>query len=175
MSEHTSHEEREPSGGVAEQAHEIAEQAQEAVAEAAGTQKHALADHVGALAHALSTAAEELSEGQRAMLARTLQSGADRLRQLADSIHDKELGQILAEVEDYGRRQPIAVLGAAAAAGFLLSRVAKSATAPPDDGATRARPSEANRDIVTPQEAAAPAERELYVPSPAAVRPEEER
>lgn len=53
-------------------------------------------------------------------------SAADGLEQLASSIRDRSFAELYGDVEDFARRQPIAVGAAALLGGFLLARFIKS-------------------------------------------------
>jgi hypothetical protein len=126
---------QEGSGGVGEHAthlkDKISGQAQEIVGEAkqqAQTmlqeQKSMAADALGGFANALRQTAEQMQD--RRMMAQYAERTADRIDQFSRQLVEKDLGQIIRDAEDMGRRRPEALIGGAVTAGFLLARFVKA-------------------------------------------------
>ena len=91
------------------------------------------------LAREMSATARALDAASRDMADHPLQHGLLReasscLASLADALHSRPAGDLVAHVADFGRRNPVAFLGGATLAGFALARLAM-ASAPADPGA----------------------------------------
>lgn len=109
----------------------IQSRAQEVVSE----RKDAAAGRVTGFARALEGAASSLEENGQATEAKLTRQAAGSLARLADATQGKEVGDMLAAVEEFGRRQPVAFLTGAVIAGFALSRFLKSSTGAPGQSA----------------------------------------
>jgi len=107
-----------------ETAQELRDRAVEGVRKRADGARDGLADEVGSVGHAMRTAADELREGS--MQERAFASAADALADMSDRLRGKDLGEILHEVNEFGRRNPVSFLGAAALLGFAGMRMAKA-------------------------------------------------
>lgn len=90
-------------------------------------QKDDVSHHVGGVADALRSAAGSLDDEQPSM-ANYARQAASGLEQVSDAISSRSLDDIVETVEDFARRQPVAFLGGAVLAGFVLSRFAKSSS-----------------------------------------------
>jgi hypothetical protein len=106
----------------------LAEQAKAQIAEVtdkakglATEQKELLAGQIGGVADAMEKVATELerSNASSAHYARMIADGAS---QLSSTVRDNDVDQILGMAQDFGRRQPVAFMGAAALLGFAASR-----------------------------------------------------
>ncbi|MGQ9367457.1 hypothetical protein [Azospirillum sp. ST 5-10] len=89
-------------------------------------QSHRAADQLGGVAHALHQAAQQLEEENQGPAARYVDTAAERVERMADTLRDSSVDDLVGMVESYARRQPEIFLGAAFAAGFLFSRFVKS-------------------------------------------------
>lgn len=105
---------------VSETAHSVATEA----AGHADRAKEAAADEVQGIASALRTAAGELRDGSPQ--ARTFGQIAETLANAADTMRDKDLGEMLGVASDFARRNPLVFLGSAALVGFAVTRFAKA-------------------------------------------------
>jgi hypothetical protein len=120
---------------VSQQAAALGEEAQAQVGELAkqakgmmGEQKDLLAEQLGGVSDALQKVAAELEDNGQvsAQYVRMVADGAERL---TTSLRDNNVDDIFDLVQDFGRKQPVAFLGAAALLGFSASRfVAASAS-----------------------------------------------
>jgi hypothetical protein len=119
-------------GKVADEAMEqvstLADRAKEEVGAAtekarslAADQKDLLAAQVGGVADAMERAASDLeaSNGASAQYARMI---ADNAEKLSSTIRDNDVDQLLGMAQDFGRKQPVLFMGAAALLGFAASR-----------------------------------------------------
>ena len=115
-------------GEATDQAQHLAEQAKAQVAEVAekakgmaAQQKDMIAGHLGGVADAVERVASDL-EGEAAPAAGYARTIADSARKIASVVEDNDVDDIMTKAQDFGRRQPVAFLGAAALLGFAASR-----------------------------------------------------
>jgi gas vesicle protein len=117
---------REAAEEVKQEARAAADQAKEQARSAATRQKDAAAQQIGGWAQALRTASDDLhSRGQDAAAAYVRQA-ADGLERASGTVHARDVDELIGSVEDFARRQPVAFLGGAVAAGFGLARFMRS-------------------------------------------------
>jgi hypothetical protein len=89
----------------------------------AGERKDEAADQLGGVSAALSRVADELGgDTQTAAVAGYARDLASGIRQVSETVRNNSVDEVIGMVEDFGRRQPAAFLGAAALAGFVASR-----------------------------------------------------
>lgn len=86
--------------------------------------RDSVADDMSAISGALRRASNELRDGSPRE--RTFGAAADAMADLADSLRDRDLGQIADELGDFARRNPVGFLGGAALLGFAGARMAKA-------------------------------------------------
>jgi len=111
---------------------EIAEKAKGMASE----QKDLLAGQLGGVSEALQNAASDL-EGRQESSAQYVRMIADGADKLTSTLRDKDVDEILAIAQDFGRKQPAAFLGVAALLGFAASRfVMASASRPAETKST---------------------------------------
>lgn len=94
----------------------------------AADQKNMIVSHLEGVASAMDLVATELEEDGEptARYARMVADGADKL--LAN-VADRDINDLMAMTQDFGRRQPVAFLGAAALVGFAASRFVLASSA----------------------------------------------
>jgi len=88
-------------------------------------QKKAGAQQVDRFAKVVDSAADELGK-EMPNAAEYVHAAASRLRGGAEILNQRSVGELIADFDQFTRRQPIAVFGAAMLAGFALSRFLKS-------------------------------------------------
>lgn len=93
-----------------------------------GTQ--AGAKTLGDFANAVRRAGDELSQSDQSPASRLVKQAADGLESLSRNLADKEPGDLLNAVRDFGRRNPAAFIGGAVLAGLALGRFARAAEKP---------------------------------------------
>lgn len=89
-------------------------------------QKEAVAGRVDGMADALRSAAGSLDDQSQSAMAGYAREAASSLEGVSDALSKKSLDDLVDTVEDFARRQPVAFLGGAVLAGFVMSRFAKS-------------------------------------------------
>jgi len=86
------------------------------------------ADMLGHVAAAVRAAAREL-DPNAPQLAGFAREAAGRIDDFSQDVRDKSVEELLETSSEFARRQPAVLFGAAAACGFLLFRLIKSASA----------------------------------------------
>jgi len=104
-------------------------------------QKRLGADQAEGLARAVHGAADQL-QGNSPQIAHYVHEAASAVDGLARSLRDSSPGQLMGQIEDLARRQPVAFFGAAVLAGFALARFAKSSAEEARRDSTQATPSQ---------------------------------
>jgi ElaB/YqjD/DUF883 family membrane-anchored ribosome-binding protein len=91
-------------------------------------QKRQIADRVSGIARALRSAAQPLEESQSHVIARYLEEGAIQVESLSRTMRERHWGELVADTEDFARRQPTWFVLGAVAAGFVLGRLLWTST-----------------------------------------------
>jgi hypothetical protein len=144
---------RKVASGAAEQARSVAGQLAGDVREVAESlideQKERAAAHVGGVAEALRKTAAGLQD-ENEFVARYAARAADEIARFGESVRERGIGDIVADIDAFARRQPTLFLVGAVAAGFVVGRfMAASADRHRRDGdgepGRRRRPESADR------------------------------
>ncbi|KQU95184.1 hypothetical protein ASC89_21475 [Devosia sp. Root413D1] len=102
----------------------------------AADQKDLLVAQLGGVSGALQKVAGELDSSGEAG-SRYVRMLADGAEKLTSTVRDNDVDQIIGIAQDFGRKQPVAFMGAAALLGFVASRfVLASASRKPDAAAS---------------------------------------
>lgn len=128
---------RQAAADAKEKAGELGEQAKQAASNAADDAKHRArsfaedqkdeaAGQVGGVAQALRSAAGSLDDQDQGAVAGYAREAASGLDRVSDALSNRSVDDLVETVEDFARRQPVAFIGGAVLAGFVLSRFAKS-------------------------------------------------
>jgi hypothetical protein len=88
-------------------------------------QKTVGADQIGDVREAVEAAADVL-HGQMPMAAGYIKDVAKQLDTMASALRERSVDDMLGDVTDFARKQPALFFAGAVAAGFALSRFAKS-------------------------------------------------
>lgn len=115
------------SGDLKDEISGVADAAREKAMSFVDQQKQAGATQADGLAKAIERAADELQE-QWPQVAQHVREAASVVSDLATTLREHSLGQIVGEVEGLARRQPVAFFSVAAVAGLALSRFVKSSS-----------------------------------------------
>jgi hypothetical protein len=123
-------------GSSAEQAKEKAkEQAQQAAGQAKSTLRSQVdqrstqaGERVGGVASDARSVSETLREQGQEQPAKLAEQAADRAEKLGDYLKNSDADRILQDVEDFGRRQPWAVIAGGFALGLVASRFLKASS-----------------------------------------------
>lgn len=106
---------------LTDQAKDQLSQATDKAKEIAGQQKEVVANQFVAVADAIEKVAGDLEESN-APGANYVRIIADNAQQLSASVRDKDVSELMNMAQDFGRRQPVVFMGAAALLGFAASR-----------------------------------------------------
>lgn len=114
---------------------ELGRDAREKVAEATETaksfaagQKDLAAAQIGGVAAAIGKVADELEGTDQQTVARYARQIASGLSSMGNTMESRDVDDLMGMAQDFGRKQPVAFLGAAALAGFVASRFALAST-----------------------------------------------
>ena len=86
---------------------------------------------VGGLASDVRSVGEQLREQGKDQPAKLAEQAADRAERLGGYLKQSDADRILGDVEDFGRRQPWAVIAGGLALGLVASRFLKASSQPP--------------------------------------------
>lgn len=125
-----SHAAEDLAGGVAAGASKLRDAATDQLSQTAEAakgyaeqQKSAAADGLGGVSQAVQRAAEELGNApETAAIAGYARDLAGGLNRASETMRSSSVDELIEMGQDFGRRQPLAFLGAAALAGFAASR-----------------------------------------------------
>ncbi len=148
------------------------EAAKETVARQSAAAKDTTASEMSRTASALRKAAEDL-EADQAGKSRVPQSllreAANGLGELSRTLEGKSVGEMIGDISEFGRRNPVAFMGAAALAGFALGRFAR-ASEPDAASPATASPGRGTYRPETAMRAPSPATSQPVQPEPVAGR-----
>lgn len=122
-----------------EKAQEVGTQAKEKAQEAGAQARSKVRDEVdrrstmageqaGSTAQALRDASSKLRDDGNEPVARGMEQVADRIERAGGWLRDSDGDSILRDVEDFGRRNSLAVVAGGVAVGFAVSRVLKASS-----------------------------------------------
>jgi hypothetical protein len=97
------------------------------VEDAAERQKQAGAGQADHMAKAVHRAADELQD-QMPKAAELVHSAASQLEKGAETLRNRGVGELMTDVNNFGRREPLMLFGAAVIAGFAAARFLKSSS-----------------------------------------------
>lgn len=99
-------------------------EATESVKSFAAGQKDLAASQINGVAAAIDKVADELVRSDQQTIARYARDLASGLSSMGKTVEARDVDDLMGLAQDFGRKQPIAFLGAAALAGFVASRFA---------------------------------------------------
>ncbi|WP_176480265.1 hypothetical protein [Mesorhizobium sp. WSM3859] len=111
---------------VARRAGAYAAEAQQAVAEKAEQAQRDIGSSLSAFGGALRAASDHLAESDQGAASKFMQEAASGLEQLSSSLKEKPFGQVLEDVQSFGRQNPGALLAGSVLAGLALGRFIKA-------------------------------------------------
>jgi hypothetical protein len=86
-------------------------------------QKRQIADRVHGFAEALEGAAFSLHGSQNRMVARYVQDAGDQVKSFSRGLHGRRWNELVAETEEFARRQPTLFVIGAVVTGFIVGRI----------------------------------------------------
>ena len=91
-------------------------------------QKRQIADRISGVAKALRSAAQPLDESQSRVIARYLEEAAMQVESLSRNMRERRWSEVVADTEDFARRQPTLFVLGAVATGFVVGRLLWAST-----------------------------------------------
>jgi ElaB/YqjD/DUF883 family membrane-anchored ribosome-binding protein len=110
-----------------ETASNLVSQAQEVASSQASNQMTRAADALESVARTLHESGSGVRD-QQPQVAQVADRAAERIDQASQYLRERELSDLIADAESYARREPLLVLGAAFAAGFIAARFLKASS-----------------------------------------------
>ena len=107
---------------------DMANSAKNKVGEAVSQRKSLGADYIGSIAQATSRAANEF-ESDLPQAAQYIRQASEQIQGVADTVRERDVRELVGEVQEFARRQPTLFFGGAVVLGFAALRFLKS-TAP---------------------------------------------
>jgi len=115
-------------GNLTDQAKEVASDAGEKLLATVSDQKAAGADYVGNVANIIRRTAYEF-DSEMPQAGHYIRKAAAQLDHVSEAMRNKNMSEIVGNVQDFARKQPTAFFGAAVLLGFAAVRFLKSAPA----------------------------------------------
>jgi len=119
---------QEVAGQARDRAQEMAGQARGQMRQQLDSRSTQAGEQVGSTAQDLRSVSEELRNQGKETPAKLADQAADRVEQIGGYLRDSDADRILNDIEDFGRRQPLAVAAAGLALGFAASRFLKASS-----------------------------------------------
>ena len=119
---------KEVAGQAQEKAKEASGQARDKVREQVDQRSTQAGEQVKSTAGDIRTVAEELRKQGNDTPARYAGQAADRAERVGSWLADSDGDRILRDIEDFGRRNPMAVVAGGLALGFMASRLLKASS-----------------------------------------------
>jgi hypothetical protein len=120
---------RDQAEGITETARDVASNAGETIKTALADKKGFAADCLTDIAGTLRRASHEF-DGQMPPAGQYIRRAAGQVDKFSEALRTRDAAELVKDVQDFARRQPVAVLGMAVLAGFAAVRVMKSAPLP---------------------------------------------
>jgi len=105
---------------------EVVGQVQQQAKSQLSIQKDRAAEGLGSVSQALRQTGDQLRQGDNAPVAQYTDKVAEQVDRVSTFLRERDINQIVNEVEHYARRQPAVFLGGAFALGLLAARFLKS-------------------------------------------------
>jgi gas vesicle protein len=112
-------------GNLQQSAKEVASDAGEKLRASVSEQKAAGADYVGNVANIIRRTAYEF-DSDIPQAGHYIRKAAAQLENVSDAMRNRDMSEIVGNVQDFARKQPTAFLGAAVLLGFAAVRFLKS-------------------------------------------------
>jgi hypothetical protein len=111
-----------------EKAQEAGQQARDRVRDEVDRRSTEAGEQAGSTAQALRQASQRLREDGNEPVAKGMEQVAQRVESAGSWLREADGDRILRDVEDFGRRNPLAVVAGGVAVGFAVSRLLKASS-----------------------------------------------
>ena len=115
-------------GTTAETSRTLIDRVRETATTQLTSQKSRATDSLGNLARAVRETSEPLRNNQQDALAGLVERAADGIERFSGQLRDRDLNELVDDVQQYARRQPALFIGAAFAVGVMAARFLKSSS-----------------------------------------------
>ncbi|RWL95526.1 hypothetical protein [Mesorhizobium sp.] len=122
---------------IARRAVDYASEAQDALSERAEETQRDIGSSLAAFGGALRAASDHLAKKEQSAASKFMLDAAGGLESLSSSLKQKPLGQVLEDVQSFGRQNPGALIAGSVLAGLALGRFMK-ASPPKGSGSVEA-------------------------------------
>ncbi len=119
---------QEVAGQAQEKAQQATGQARDKVREQVDQRSTQAGEQVKTQAGDIRTVGQQLREQGKDQPAKIAEQAADRAERLGSYLEESDADRIIRDIEDFGRRQPLAVAAAGLALGFAASRFLKASS-----------------------------------------------
>ncbi len=119
---------QEVAGQAQEKAQEAAGQAQEMMREQVDQRSTEAGEKISGTAHDLRSVGEELRNQGKDAPAKFADRGAEQIEKVGSYLSESDVDRVLSDVEDFGRRQPLAVLAGGLVIGMAAARFLKASS-----------------------------------------------
>jgi hypothetical protein len=92
------------------------------------TQKARATDGLGTVAQAVRQSAQHLRENKQDAIAQYVEKAGDQIDRLSTQLRNRDVGELVNEVQRFARRQPALFVGSAFAIGVVGARFLKSSS-----------------------------------------------
>lgn len=121
-------ESKQKAGDVKEQAGQMAEKAGDMATSQAASQKDRAAEQLSGIASAFGQVSQQLRQSDQGTVANYADMAADQITHFSEQLRQKDVRELMGDVERFARRQPAMFLGGAFALGLLGARFLKSSS-----------------------------------------------
>jgi ElaB/YqjD/DUF883 family membrane-anchored ribosome-binding protein len=112
---------------------ELVDAAQDAAEAMLDQQKRQIADSVSGMAEALRAGADRLQQSQGGVMPRYLEQTGSRIENFSRSMRNKSWRELVADTEEFARRQPTVFLLSAVGIGFVIGRLLSASASNRED------------------------------------------
>jgi ElaB/YqjD/DUF883 family membrane-anchored ribosome-binding protein len=92
------------------------------------TQKDRATDGLGSVAQAVRQSTQHLRENKQDAIANYVEKAADQIDRFSTQLRNRDVGELVNEVQRFARRQPALFVGSAFAVGVIGARFLKSSS-----------------------------------------------
>ncbi len=116
------------SNTVADTASGLMDRVRERATAQLSTQKDRATDGLGSVAQAVRQSTQHLRDNKQDAIAGYVDKAADQIDRLSAQLRNRDVGELVGEVQRYARRQPALFVGTAFAIGVIGARFLKSSS-----------------------------------------------